>query len=50
MVSKSALLPDLAKYEKCIDLTAGRLHYYELGSGTNNILLVLGLVSDFLKE
>ncbi len=36
------MLPDLSKYEKYIDLTAGRIRYYEMGSGSNNTVMIHG--------
>jgi pimeloyl-ACP methyl ester carboxylesterase len=36
------VLPDLSKYEKYVDLTAGKIRYYELGSGNNHTLLLHG--------
>jgi pimeloyl-ACP methyl ester carboxylesterase len=36
------MLPDLSKYEKYIDLTPGRLRYYELGEGGDNTLFIHG--------
>jgi pimeloyl-ACP methyl ester carboxylesterase len=36
------VLPDLSKYSRYADLTAGRMHYYELGSGDNHTFLLHG--------
>ena len=33
-------LPDLSKYEKFVDLTNGRMRYYEAGSGDEHTILV----------
>src|SRR5262245_57793269 len=37
-----SVLPDLTKYSKYADLTDGRLHYYEAGSGDNHTFLLHG--------
>lgn len=36
------MLPDLSKYEKYIELTSGKMRYYEVGSGSNHTLLIHG--------
>lgn len=36
------MLPDLSKFEKYIELTAGKIRYYELGSGPNVTILIHG--------
>ena len=36
------VLPDLSGYSKYVDLTNGRLHYYEAGSGDNHTFLLHG--------
>ena len=38
-----AVLPDLSKYEQFVDLTNGRMRYYELGSGDNHTILSHGM-------
>ena len=37
-----SVLPDLSKYSNYADLTAGRMHYYEAGSGDNHTFLLHG--------
>src|SRR6185295_10691224 len=37
-----AVLPDNSKYSKYADLTSGRMHYYEAGSGDNHTFLLHG--------
>jgi pimeloyl-ACP methyl ester carboxylesterase len=40
---QSAMLVDLSKHEKYVDLTAGRMRYVEMGSGDDHLLLVHGM-------
>lgn len=37
------MLSDLARYEKFQDVTNGRIHYYEAGSGDNHTVLLHGM-------
>lgn len=37
------MLPDLSRYEKHVELTNGRVRYYEMGSGDHHVILLHGM-------